>query len=331
MQNQDINHIEVGVVGLGLMGSSIVICLLCSGHKVKAIAPMRENYLTALSVIKRELLLAEEAGLLQHPIDYYLARLEISEEYEDLASCKLVFECVIEKPEIKFKVYKLIADTVPASTLIATNTSALPISFLQKTVPHPERFLGIHWAEPAYMTRFLEITKGAQTSQDAIDYAQNLAYKWGKEPTVLKKDIRGFITNRLMYAVYREALHLEACGVATIEDLDKAFRYDAGSWMTFMGVFQRLDMLGVADYRTIFTNLFPALSNAGTVPVLMEEMIGKNARGTKNRIGFYTYNKEEGESWDSAFARFNRAIYKLVADYPSLTLKKVEKDAVVRG
>jgi 3-hydroxybutyryl-CoA dehydrogenase len=132
-----------------------------------------------------------------------------------------------------------------------------------------------------------------------------------------------------MYAVYREALHLEACGVATIEDLDKSFRYDAGSWMTIMGIFQRLELLGIDDYRTIFTSLLPTLCNNENVPVLMQEMVNKNAKGTKNEIGFYTYDKEEAERWDIAFGHFNRAIYKLAAEYPSLTSKKSKKDAVV--
>src|SRR5690606_23200026 len=128
-------------------------------------------------------------------------------------------------------VYERIAASIRRDAIIATNTSAIPISELQQFVPHPERFLGIHWAEPAYMTRFLEVTCGQETDLRVAEYVVSLGYTWGKEPTLLKKDIRGFITNRLMYAVYREALSLVEDGAITLEDADKAFRYDAGAWV----------------------------------------------------------------------------------------------------
>lgn len=309
--------INIGVVGLGLMGSSIVVSLLIADHFVKAIAPLPDELEKAPANIMDHLAHCEKAGLLKQPINYYISRLDISGDYDILENCKIVLECVTERPEIKEQVYHKISNAVADDTIIASNTSAIPISILQNCVPHPQRFLGIHWAEPAYMTRFLEITCGQQTDMKYAEWVFEVAHFWGKEPTLLKKDIRGFVTNRLMYAVYREGLSLADQGVATIADMDKAFRYDAGSWMTLMGVFRRLDYLGLKDLETIFKNIFPQLSNSNEVSLTMQKMIDIQAKGTQTSKGFYNYEGTQAKEWEEAFAEFNKEIDRLAAQYPS--------------
>lgn len=309
-------NIEIGVVGLGLMGSSIIVSLLLSGHSVKAVAPIPEDMKSAVSRIKEQLNYCQNAGLLQEPVCQYESRLEISEDYQQLKNCDIVLECVIEDIRIKASVYAKIASAVSSDSIIASNTSAIAVSTLQQLVSNPQRFIGIHWAEPAYATRFMEITCGSQTCMENAAWVFDLAHCWGKEPTLLRKDIQGFITNRLMYAVYREIFALIEQGKATMEDTDKAFRYDAGSWMTFMGIFRRMDFTGLEDYEKIFRTIFPTLSNSGQVPEIMQSMVEKNARGTQNLTGLYNYSEKEAEEWEKAFALFNKDIYQLAALYP---------------
>lgn len=317
MGNIEIKNINVGVVGLGLMGTSFIATLLLTGHKVIAIAPLAEDMDVAPDRINNHLLLCDKSGLLKMPVEEYLLQLVISEDYTLLHSCSLVLECVIEKPEIKKLVYGKIEAVVEADTLIASNTSAIPISDLQKYLVNPERFLGIHWAEPSYFTRFMEITTGKDTAIEHTEWVYKLAHYWGKEPTLLRKDIRGFITNRLMYAVYREGLSIVANGDATLEDVDKAFRYDAGSWMILMGIFRRMDFVGLKDYAEIFKTIFPKLCNDGNVPPLMQQMVDTDARGVQNLSGLYPYSEEEAKKWEEAFALFNVEIYQLAAKYPT--------------
>lgn len=310
------HEISLGVVGLGLMGSSIVVALLQAGHKVIAIAPLANEQGQAIKRIESDLNRCSEAGLLPASVEHYLNRLTVSDEYRLLAECTLVLECVIETPEIKKAVYAKICACVPAETVIGSNTSAIPISTLQTYVSHPERFLGIHWAEPAFLTRFLEITCGEQTAPHYAQWVMSLAGLWGKEPTLLRKDIRGFITNRLMYAVYREIFHLLEEGKASMEDMDKAFRYDAGSWMTLMGIFRRMDYLGLEDFGEILKVSFPQLTNSEIVPAIMQKMVDISARGTQNRVGLYEYSQTEAKEWEDAFAQFNQEIYQLSLQYP---------------
>lgn len=315
------DSIEIGVVGIGLMGSSIIVSLLKAGHVVKAIAPIYEDFEGAHR-IKELLLNCSNVGLVDRPTTHYLKNLDISMDYDTIKNCGLVIECVIEDIDIKNQVYKKITNIVSAKTIIASNTSAIAISVLQNFVLHPERFIGVHFAEPAYSTRFLEITCGDKTDQNIANWVFDLAHYWGKEPTLLRKDIKGFITNRLMYAVYREIFHLIEENKTTMENADKAFRYSVGSWITLMGLFRRMDYIGVHDYLIIFKNLFPKLSNSERVPQLMKEIVANNAKGIQNLSGLYNYTKKEAEEWEKSFLAFNEEIFKLAAEYPSPSSEK---------
>lgn len=314
--------IEVGVVGIGLMGSSIIVSLLASGHCVKAIAPIYADFEGARERITEQLKACSQAGLMDENIISCLKRLEISEDYQCLHKCGLVLECVIEDITIKSQVYNKITDVVSDDAVVASNTSAIAITTLQKLISKPERFIGIHWAEPAYATRFMEITCGELTEAISADWVFNLAHHWGKEPTLLKKDIRGFITNRLMYAVYREIFALTESGKATMEDADKAFRYDVGSWITLMGLFRRIDYTGLKDHAETFKNIFPKLSNNEDVPAIMEQIVGVNGRGIQNLHGLYSYTGKEAKDWEAAFTAFNEEIFRLASLYPDPILKK---------
>jgi 3-hydroxybutyryl-CoA dehydrogenase len=123
-----------------------------------------------------------------------------------------------------------------------------------------------------------------------------------------------------MYAVYREALALVEAGDTTLEDVDKAFRYDAGSWMTTMGVFRRMDYTGLQDYPEIFRNVFQKLSNRDELPALMQHLVAVKARGIQSESGFYTYAEGEGKEWEQAFSAFNKEIFELAANYSSVTV-----------
>ncbi|MEJ7780402.1 MAG: 3-hydroxyacyl-CoA dehydrogenase NAD-binding domain-containing protein [Daejeonella sp.] len=310
------NDIEVGVVGIGLMGSSIIVSLLASGHCVKAIAPIPADLIGAKERITEQLKACSHAGLMKDHISVCLKRLQISEEYNSLINSSLVLECVIEDIDIKESVYKKITDVVDVNTVIASNTSAIAITILQRLVSNPERFIGIHWSEPAYATRFMEITCGGDTDSIYAEWVFNLAHYWGKEPTLLKKDIKGFITNRLMYAVYREIFHLTESRKINMEDADKVFRYDVGSWITLMGLFRRIDYIGLADHAETFKNLFPQLSNTDNVPNVMQNIVDNHGRGIQNLSGLYSYTRGEAKEWEDAFAAFNEDIFRLASLYP---------------
>ena len=307
---------KIGVVGLGLMGSSIIVSFLQAGYEVVALTPIADELELGRNRIDEQLLLCSSMGFLPQVFSYYWSNCLVTDDYLDLQACDLVVECVIELAAIKASVYQRIEEVVSATTIIASNTSALPISELQQYLRIPERFLGIHWAEPAYATRFLEITCGSQTQVAFADIIKAEAEKlWEKEPTLLYKDVRGFITNRLMYAVYREAFHLLNTGVADMAAIDKCFQYDVGAWISLMGIFRRMDYIGLERYQLAFQQTFPRLCNSEEVPPQMQKIAEMKGRGVHNLIGLYPHTKSSAKELNQSFAQFNEDIYRLIEKY----------------
>lgn len=320
--------VPIGVVGLGLMGCSITTCLLMAGHPVMAVAPIPDDLKHAQRRITEHLLKSQQEGMVPHPPEYYLQQCTITEDYTCLQSCVLVIECTIEHLAIKKSVYHTIESIISRDALLASNTSAIPISVLQQQTTYPDRFFGLHWAEPSHTTRFLEVICGEQSDTAKGEYLYRLSHNWQKEPTLVRKDIRGFITNRLMYALYREAFHLVENGYATIEDIDRACRNNPGYWMTLVGPFRWMDLTGVAAYHTVMKDLFPTLSNSTQVPKLIDDIVQQGARGVVNAQGFYQYTPEEAKQWEETFNQFSYEIRKLALKYPADVVKRKMQSGV---
>lgn len=314
--------IPVGVVGLGLMGCSITTCLLLSGHPVVAVAPLPVDLETAEPRIREHLTKAYQEGLTTDSPESYLQQLTITEEYALLSGCKIVIECTLENMAIKKSVYAQIEAVVVDDAIITSNTSAIPIGLLQRETRLPARFLGLHWAEPSHTTRFLEIICGDLSDDQHAEWLYKLAHFWGKEPTLVRKDIRGFISNRLMYALYREAFYLVENGYATVDDVDRACRNNAGYWMTLVGIFRWMDLTGVPAYHTVMKDLFPTLNNQTDVPKLIDDIVKAGGKGVLNAQGFYDYTPEEAKLWKETYEEFSYDIRRLALKYPADVVKK---------
>ena len=315
-------NMQVGIVGLGLMGCSITTCLLMAGHRVIAVAPVAIDLENAQKRMRAHLIHSKEQGLITQLPEAYLERVVITEDYGLLKDCRVVIECTIENIDIKKSVYDKIEVVVGSNTILTSNTSAIPISILQKLTKHPARFFGLHWAEPSHTTRFLEIICGEQSDPGQANFLYELSHQWGKEPTLVKKDIRGFIANRLMYAMYREAISLVETGYASIEDVDRACRNNTGYWMTLVGVFRWMDLTGVPAYHTVMKDLFPTLNNSTAVPELIDKIVREGGRGVANAHGFYSYTREEAKLWEETFTEFSYEIRKLALKYPADVVTK---------
>lgn len=318
----DTTNIPVGVVGLGLMGSSICVCLLMAGHPVVAVAPLPIDLELARPRITKHLQYAREHHIIDRSPEEILQRLKITEDYSELAPCRIVLECTIEDISIKKSVFDKIEPHISPEALLTSNTSAIPITQLQKLTRHPERFLGLHWAEPSHTTRFLEIICGDESDISHGEYLYELSHQWGKEPILVRKDIPGFITNRLMYAMYREAIHLVENGYATVEDVDRSCRNNAGYFMTLVGVFRWMDLTGVKAYHTVMKNLLPTLHNGTEVPKLIDDIVQSGGNGTSNANGFHPYTEEEAEEWEKVFTEFTYKIRELALQYPADVVEK---------
>jgi 3-hydroxybutyryl-CoA dehydrogenase len=289
--------IKIGVVGLGLMGSSIVTCILAAGYNVIALTRHIEKEDEIRKKIFDFLGQLRENGILEGRPDTFLQNLKVTNGYSLFADCEVVIESVTENNTEKKKVFEELEKVLSPTAIIGTNTSAIPVTILQNGLRHPERLLGIHWGEPAHVLRFMEVICGDQTDKKYAEKMIALSEGWGKEPTLVKKDIRGFITNRLMYAMMREGINLVKNGYATIEDIDRACRNDMGYWITFAGPFRFMDLTGIPAYLTVMKDLFSELDNSAEPPDFIEKLVASGAKGVSNAHGFYPYTNESAEKW----------------------------------
>lgn len=315
-------EISVGIVGLGLMGSSIATCMLIAGHRVVGLEPLEEGLESGEKRIQEHLQIAWEKNLISEKPEFYLKHLLVCSDFSKLKDTQLVIENVKEDIAIKKVVFTKINAVVSTDTLITSNTSAIPISELQEFVSNPNRFFGLHWMEPAHTTRFLEVICGDKSDIELANYLYNMAELWGKEAVLVKKDIRGFIANRLMYAMYREAIHLVEGEYATVEDVDRACRNVAGYFLPMVGVFRWMDFTGVGAYRTVMKDLFPLLSNASSPGNLINKIVDEGGNGIFNGKGFYDYTDEERKLWQEAYTKFTYEIRELALKYPHDVVRK---------
>ena len=311
----DATAIQVGVVGLGLMGSSIVACLLAAGHPVVAITPDAAERKSARRRLLRHLREIEEAGQLRGEPSEVIKRFTVTDDYRALAGSEIVIETIIEDLEAKRSVIHSVEEHVARGALIGSNTSALPITQLQEGAKYPGRILGMHWALPAPFSQFMEIICGSKTRPAAAQRALSLARLWGKEPTLVRQDVRGFISNRIGYAMLREAFALVEAGIATPADVDRALRHTMGTWIPFAGPFRYMDLTGLSAYAAVMRDLLPELSCDDKVPPVLEKLTASGARGVANGRGFYNYTPAQAKRWEAAFREFGRDITALGRQY----------------
>jgi 3-hydroxybutyryl-CoA dehydrogenase len=308
---------SIGVAGLGLLGRGIAACFLGHGFRVVAFTRRRSTHDEARQYIARAIRdLVDEAGFPASLVDEWPRRFTAVDSCEAFAGCDFVVESVVEDVAAKRQMFEELEAVVRPEVPIASNTSALPVTGLQEGRKHPERFLGMHWAEPAHVTRFMELVRGEKTSDAVLRAAAELARAIGKEPSLVEKDVPAFIVNRLGYALYREALNLLELGVADVETIDRSCRNALGLWATLCGPFRWIDLTGGPTlYARAIKGVLPSLSNATELTERMKQLARSDARGIANGRGFYEYTEEEAARWEDLFRRHAWTVRKLQNEY----------------
>ncbi len=307
--NDKNNITTIGLVGLGLMGQGIASCLVKHGFNLIAFDKLKEREQDTITHITYSFEKLKKRNLVS---DFELVGWENRFKYvgslKEMGDCQFIIETVGESLELKGKIYKELESAIGKDVVIATNTSGISISLLQNEISNKERFIGMHWAEPAEITKYLEISRAKDTSDAAIEVGVAIGKRCGKHPTVLNFDVPGLISNRLFYAMAREAMHIVESGVADIETVDRSFRNDIGWWSTICGPFRWMDITGLPIYAKVMEGLFPELSKNDNVPELIKEKVTSNSK-------FYKYTSKEEKVWEETWTDFSHDIAELVKKY----------------
>ena len=169
--------------------------------------------------------------------------------------------------------------------ILATNTSSLSISDLADGLARPERFAGWHWFNPAELVPLVEVVGGARTAPATLDRLLALSRALGKQPVLVRRDVPGFVANRLQYALIREAYALVETGVCDVEDVDRAVVHGLGARWAGIGPFASMDAAGLEVHEAAAARLFPELSNETAVPGLLRELRSRGATGIRSGRG----------------------------------------------
>ncbi len=308
---------KIGIVGMGMLGRGIAGCFLGHGFGVVAVARSEQRHAETSAHIETMIgELVDQLGFDPALRQQWAARLTQATGFEALRDCSFVVESVLEDAAVKHEVLDQIEAQVSAEAVIASNSSAIPISQLQLARRHPERLIGMHWAEPAHATRFLEIVRGEHTSDRTLQKTAEMARRLGKDPSLCRKEIPGFIVNRIGYAMYREALNLLESGVADAETIDRSVRNALGLWATLCGPFRWIDLTGGPElYLKAMKPVLPTLSKANEASSQMRELAESGARGILNGRGFYTYTPEEARRWEELYRRHAWRVAQMQNEY----------------
>ncbi len=299
----------IGIIGLGLMGQGIASCFIRNGFNVIAYSRTAIREPETLAHISSSLRqLVDRNIIAESETEGWEERFTYVNALEKMGDCQFVVETVGESLNLKREIYKSIESVVEKDVVISTNTSGISISLLQKELVNKERFIGMHWAEPADLTKYLEISRGDATAESAIEIARNIGERCGKQPTIINYDIAGLISNRMMYAMMREAMHLVEIGVADIETVDRSFRNDIGWWAALCGPFRWMDLTGLPIYAKVMDGLFPELCNGDKAPELIKEKVASKSK-------FYDYPGDEEKEWESIWTDFTLDLSELIKKY----------------
>lgn len=230
-------------------------------------------------------------------------------------TCKIAIVVTHECVTVKRNILKKIESVVPDDTIIAINTESIALSELHVIANNPERMIGANWVEPVHTTSFLEIITNDYTNEEAVQEFYQLAKLfWEKDPYIVKKDCG--IRSKVMAALIREACFLVENGYATVQDIDRACRNDAGYYLPFAGNFRYMDLMGTNAYGMVMKDLNPDLCNNENVPKLITDIINNGGEGMANNKGFYTYGEGDVKGWEEKFQTFSHEIKEIIDKYP---------------
>jgi 3-hydroxybutyryl-CoA dehydrogenase len=210
------------------------------------------------------------------------------------ADAELIIESVPESLALKLEVLKQAEQAAPADAVVTTNTSSLPLAQLAAGLARPQRFLGLHWFNPAHLIPLVEVIPVPETAPAVVAWATDYLTEIGKRPLALTRPISGFLANRLQYALIREALQLVQDGVATHEQIDAVVTDCLGLRWAVLGPMRSTDLAGVGTAVAVARQLFPELSNADAPQQPLTSLLQAGRLGASSGAGFYSYH--DGDS-----------------------------------
>ena len=282
---------QAALIGLGTMGPGIAATLSHGGVAVRAADAQPAAVERARTAVEAAYGVLDRLGVAPGPSGKAPVVF-----CDDLASAlhgaTLVIENVPENADVKTALYRAIDPLIGPDVIVATDTSGIPITTLQAAISHPERFVGMHWSNPPHIIPMIEVIAGAQTSPATVETIVGLIRQLKLLPVVVKKDIPGFVENRVLYALLREVVALVEDGVIDPEDIDTCVSWGIGYKLGVVGPMALLDMAGLDIYQSVSSFLNKDLSTRSDVAPFVKTKTEQGRLGVKTGGGVYDYTPE---------------------------------------
>ena len=282
---------RAAVIGTGTMGPGMGAVLARVGIETalydvspEALERAKGGAELAAGVLERLDATKEDGGSLRFESDLGAA----------LDGVDFVIEAVPEKLELKHDVFRQFEEAVAPETVLASNTSGIPITKIAEVCEHPARVIGMHWSNPPHLIPMIEVIPGEGSSQETVDTTAELVRRIGYHP-VQEREVPGFVENRILYAILRECLDLVDRGIISPEGLDLNVRWGIGYKLAVIGPMELLDMAGLDIYNAVGSYLNQDLSTSGDVSSTIREKIDQGRLGMKTGGGIYDYTPEQIE------------------------------------
>jgi 3-hydroxybutyryl-CoA dehydrogenase len=283
---------RVCVVGAGTMGSGIAQVVAQSGYDTALVDVKDELLDRGMNTIKGSLArLVKKETMTQAQVDEVLARIKATTDLKQAAKdADYVIEAVFEKAEVKQPVLKQLDEACPEKTILATNTSSIPISLLSSAVNRPEKLIGMHFFNPVPVMKLIEVVRSLTTSDETVGVSVEFGKSLGKEPVVVK-DSPGFVANRIANVAANEALKILEDGLASASDIDKICKL-AFNWP--IGFLEMIDLVGAEVVLDLAETIYnqTGWERYKAAPIL-RRMVESGYIGRKAGKGFYTLFAEE--------------------------------------
>jgi 3-hydroxybutyryl-CoA dehydrogenase len=286
----DMSIKSVFIVGSGLMGSGIA--QVCAQSGLDAVL-----YDVDMQALKRALKNIEwsvgkfvEKGELKEKNGIIMGRIKTATDFSEAGKCGLIIEAVFENLDLKKEIFEKADAVAGPETLIASNTSSIPITEIAVATRRPGRVLGLHFFSPVPMMKAVEVIRGQSTTDETMLQGKQFAIRIGKEPIMVNRDVAGFVINRINFPSTMEAMRLVEEGVTTVEDIDKGLRLASGRRM---GIFETSDMVGLdVTYGALMSMYRETGDPRWFPPTILRRKVKSGELGRKTGKGWYRYNDE---------------------------------------
>jgi 3-hydroxybutyryl-CoA dehydrogenase len=292
------SNLNIGVVGGGLMGHGIAYLLAAGGHKVGIFEPSTEVRASLPQRLRSIVdLLGSDAAILD--------RITTHERLADaVGAVSVVFEAAPEKLELKQRIFAELETLTASDTILASNSSAIPSTEIGRNLKHRERVVGTHFWNPPHLVPLVEVIQTEWTADDVVRRTIDLLAAAGRKPVHVRRDIPGFIGNRLQHALKREAIALVASGVCDAETIDTVVKSGFGARMAVLGPMEQSDLVGLDLTLAISNVLVADLDRSSGPHPFLQEKVKAGKLGMKTGEGFRTWTPEQANEVRERLRRY---------------------------